>query len=199
MIREAHLGTILQATRYLTTLHWDWYYREDLEDHAVTPVIDLDKISAALINVRLTLENLTILAATDVAAALPEYPTVETSGSLKALAGFDRLKALKIPLPFLLGFSPTDTPRQNLKELIPKNIEILTITDDLCPEEECSGFDDMLLQAIRQWLADWKTSNPCLRHIHIVLRECRLDWQPSMGLIGELCSQVGVKSQITMQ
>jgi hypothetical protein len=45
------------------------------------------------------------------------------------LVNFDQLKTLQISLAFLVGFAEDKTKR--LQDVIPRNVEFLTITDDL--------------------------------------------------------------------
>jgi hypothetical protein len=58
-----------------------------------------------------------------------ELPPLKIKGSLNAIVNFDMLKRFKALLPFLMGFSP-DTAKR-LEDVIPRNIEFLTIMDNL--------------------------------------------------------------------
>lgn len=48
---------------------------------------------------------------------------------MTALVNFGQLKTLQISLAFLVGFAEDKTKR--LQDVIPRNVEFLTITDDL--------------------------------------------------------------------
>ncbi|RHZ62282.1 uncharacterized protein CDV56_103761 [Aspergillus thermomutatus] len=136
MLREGHLGQVLSVTQGLRKLQWDWYYCPELEDHFVTDTIDLDQIAADLSHVQETLTDLTITAGSDALPGDLERPELTFSGSFKTFSGLHRLKKLEVPIPFLLGFSPRAPNVVCLEEALPKNIEWLTVTDDLCYQQE---------------------------------------------------------------
>ena len=201
MLREGHLGEVLSVTRWLRELIWDWYYRPDLRDHSVTAIIDLDQIAADLSHVQKTLTNLAITAGSDVSAADPEPPTVRFSGSFKAFSGLHMLKNLEFPIPFLLGFSPWEPNVVCLEESLPKNIQWLTVTDDLCcqREWEWEWETEYLLGALRSWLQDWNKSTPRLRGFCLLTRVMKVrHWNPAMvqGL-RDIGAQSGIQVQIT--
>ncbi|KAA8650218.1 F-box protein [Aspergillus tanneri] len=200
MLREGHLGQILSVTRGLQKLQWDWYYRLDLEDYFVTDIIDLDQIAADLSHVQETLTDLTITAGSDVSQADPERPELTFRGSFKTFSGLHMLKKLEVPIPFLLGFSPWAPNVVCLEEALPKNIQWLTITDDLCLQQEWEWQweTEYLLRAVRLWLHDWKKSTPRLRGFCLLTKVMKVqDWDPVMiqGL-RDIGAQTGIQVQI---
>jgi hypothetical protein len=202
MLREGHLGQVLSVTRGLRKLQWDWYYRPDLEDRFVTDIIDLDQIAADLSHVQETLTDLTITAGTDVSQADPEQPEVTFIGSFKTFSRLHMLENLEVPIPFLLGFSSTAPNVVCLGEALPKNIQWLTITDDLCFQQqwEWNYEAEDLLRTIRSWLQDWKKSTPRLRGFRLLTRVLKVqEWEFDPVMIQELrdmAAQTGIQIRI---
>jgi hypothetical protein len=201
MLREGHLGRVLSVTRGLQKLQWDWYYRPDLKDHYVTDIIDLDQIAADLSHVQETLTDLTITAGSDVAQADPEPPELTFSGSFKTFSGLHMLEKLEVPIPFLLGFSPWAPNVVCLEEALPKNIQWLTVTDNLCLQQEWEWAweTEYLLGAFRSWLQDWKKSTPRLRGFCLLTTLMKVrDWDTAMiqGL-RDIGAQTGIQVQIS--
>jgi hypothetical protein len=202
MLREGHLGQVLSVTQGLRKLQWDWYYRPDLKDHYVMDIIDLDQITMDLSYVQETLTDLTITAGSDVSQADPELPKLTFSGSFKTFSGLHMLKRLEVPLPFLLGFSQSAPNVVCLEETLPKNIQWLTVTDDLCLQREwewdCET--EYLLGAIRSWLQDWKRSTPHLQGFRLLMKEIPVrDWgfDPVMiQALRDIGAQTGIQVQI---
>ncbi|KAK7430495.1 hypothetical protein QQZ08_003014 [Neonectria magnoliae] len=199
MIREGNLGQVLSAASGLQKLRWDWCYREDLRDRFVTDAIDLDRIATDLSHVRNTLAELTISAASDMVRAEPEFPPLRITGQFNAFRNLTALKRLEVPLPFLLGFSPSRPDMKLLSDVLPPNIEFLTITDDLYLQQEWEWRDVHLLQVLRSWLQDWRTSTPHLRGFRLLLKIMDYEeWGPPMRQeLRDLGSQVGVQIKIT--
>jgi hypothetical protein len=102
-------------------------------------------------------------------------PGLKAEGSLKALVKFDQIKTLQIPLAFLVGFAEDRTKR--LQDVIPRNVEFLTITDDLALQN-CDYLEDWplwewtdyaILDLLESLLREGTT--PCLKRIPL-----RLSW-----------------------
>jgi hypothetical protein len=146
---------------------------------------------------------LTITAATDLAESAPEHPEVIFHGSFKTFSGLRMLKNLEVPVAFLLGFSPSTPNVVGLEEALPKNIEWLTINDDLCLQREWEWeFEtEYLLRAVRSWLQDWKRFTPCLQGFRLLSRIFKLqDWDPELieGL-RDIGAQAGIQVQIVKE
>lgn len=201
MLREGHLGHVLSATRGLQKLQWDWYYRPDLRDQSVRNIIDLDQIALDLSHVQETLTDLTITAGSSLSQAEPENPTVTFRGSFKTFSRLHMLRKLEVPVVFLLGFSPFEPNVVCLQEALPKSIQWLTMTDDLCLQQEWEWEWEAahLLGAIRSWLQDWKNSTPHLQGFRLSSTVMKVrDWDPAMlqGL-NDLGLQSGIRVLIT--
>lgn len=203
MLREGHLGHVLSATRGLQKLQWDWHYRPDLRDQSVTNIINLDQIALDLSHIQETLTDLTITAGSSVSEADPEYPTVNFRGSFKTFSGLHRLRKLEVPITFLFGFSPLEPNIVCLQEALPKSIQWLTMTDDLCLQQEWDWDLEWeaayLLGAIRSWLQDWKKSTPHLQGFRLLSKVMKVqDWDSAMiqGL-NDLGVQSGIRVLIT--
>ncbi|KAL4878029.1 hypothetical protein BJY04DRAFT_221599 [Aspergillus karnatakaensis] len=204
IIREGCLGEVLAVTPNLQSLHWEWYYDEDVQDWIVKQTVDLDKIAAELSLVQGSLTHLTITA--EIGSGVLR-PAIKTRGSLHAMVSFDMLKTLHIPWAFLVGFAQDPTKR--LQDSIPRNIERLTLTDDLAlqnddevePDWPCWEWEDhVMVDLIQAWLVEWRTCTPCLRGVSLILSYIDTDrgqWLPEMRdrLVG-LGSEAGVRVEL---
>ena len=203
IIREGCLGEILAVTKNLETLRWKWYYDAGVEDNFITQTVDLDQIAAELSHVQGTLTDLTITADCQPGYNDPCFPGIETVGSLRALVNFDRIKTLQIPLEFLVGFAQDRMKR--LQDFIPRNVEFLTITDDLglqnsdYLEEDWPLWewkDYAILGLLESWLRERTQWTPHLSRVTLLLSWIDTDtnqWAPKAR--EQLCSlsaQVGI-------
>ncbi len=171
-MRESHLGQLLVTTPSLRFLHWIWRFIPDREDQHNSPVIDLDQLMPALAYVKETLTALTIGAVSHRANLAPTPPPLRVQGSIRALAGFDRLTHLFIPLVFFTGFSLP--ARERLGECLPRNLEELTLTDDLYIDVDINEIWDEAghTGTIAAWLEDVGSWTPRLRKLCLVLQAC---------------------------
>ncbi len=169
-MRESYLGQLLAATPRLRSLRWKWHFDPDREDESNSPVVNLDRLIPALEQVRETLTEVAIMGYCSYANRAATPLPLRVQGSARALAGFDHITKLFIPLVFLIGFSlPV---REKLANCLPHSLEELTLTDDLYtdmnphelwPEAGHTG-------AIVTWLAgDVKASTPRLRKLRLLL------------------------------
>ena len=168
-MRESHLGQLLAVTPCLRFLRWTWRFIPDHEDQYNNPLIDLDQLIPALAHVRETLTELTILAECFDADFGPYPPLLRVQGSMRPLAGFDRLTKLFIPLVFFTGFSLP--AREQVGRCLPYNLEELTLADDLYID---SDFNERWDKAghtgiIVTWLEDMESLTPRLRKLCLVL------------------------------
>ena len=209
-VREGCLGELLAVTPNLEFLCWSWYFDSGVRDRFTTQTIDLDQIAAAISHVRGSLKHLIITADCEIAFAVGDqlFPGLKAEGSLCAMVNFDMLKRLQIPWAFLVGFAQDTTKR--LQDVIPKNIEVLTITDDLAlqnteylePWPAWEWNDYAIIALLESWLRDWKTYTPHLRNITLRLVWTDTDiyeWSPrARHQLGELSTQVGVPIELDL-
>ncbi|KAJ9150057.1 hypothetical protein NKR19_g5453 [Coniochaeta hoffmannii] len=168
MLREDHLGKVLAATPNLKTLRWGWVHADTIQDRFVSPCIDLDKIAADLSHVRRTLTSLTVTAETEPSGG--ESLVVWVKGSLAPLATLEALTSLHLPLPFLAG-SLSLLEAHPLGPWLPGNLENLTVTDDLCLQEEWQWSGEGWYEFFNPWVEEhtWKAFAPHLRRLHFIL------------------------------
>lgn len=199
IVREGHLGQLLSVTRGLRKLKWVWSYRPDIADNFVTDTIDLDQIAKDLSHIQETLTDLTIEAGSCGWPGDLYRPPLRFNGSFN-LSALPMLERIKIPLPFVLGFSPSTSNTVHLGEALPKNLEWLTITDDLRFQKEWEWDLDTthLVGVVRSWLQDWRRFTPRLRGFCLSGEDKKQDWQNEMldGL-EDLALEYGVQIQIT--
>jgi hypothetical protein len=205
IVREAYLGELLALTQNLETLRWHWYYDFGVRDKFTTPIVSLDWIVAVISHVRGTLTDLTLSAACGLGGGDQFLPGIKIVGSLQRMVGFDKLKRLQVPWPFLVGFAQDMMKR--LQDVIPRNIEYLTITDDLRLQNEdgmvdelprWEWTDDAMLGLLQSWLKDWKSCTPHLRGITLLLSwNDDNEWSPSMrDQLRELGAHAGVPLEL---
>ncbi|KAK2781625.1 hypothetical protein FQN52_001402 [Onygenales sp. PD_12] len=199
LIREGQLGQILSVTKGLKKFQWHWYYHPVLEDQYVTNKMDFDRLAADLSHVRETLMELTITASTDAATGDIELPPLPLKGPFTAFKHLDALKHLELPLPLLMGFSIAEPRITRLAEALPKNIEYLTTTDDMCFDPKWDWPDTDWLEVIRTWLENWKETTPNLRGFHLLLKILDFnDWGPEMRQnLRDVGAKAGVRIRIT--
>ncbi|PLB48817.1 hypothetical protein P170DRAFT_464416 [Aspergillus steynii IBT 23096] len=205
-VRETYLGELLSATPTLETLRWHWYFDSGVEDQFITKTLDLDRLTAAMSHVRGTLTDLTISAEVSIGGSDQFYPAMRIMGSLQEMVEFDALKKLQIPWPLLVGFTK-DLKR--LQDVMPKNIESLTITDDLRLQNEDRIKRDLpvwdwthsaIVDVLRLWMKDWKTCTPHLRRVSLVISVLEYepdDWASKLThQLGVLSDQSGVQLEL---
>ncbi|TGO84230.1 hypothetical protein BPOR_0532g00050 [Botrytis porri] len=133
MVKAGMLYDILSVTTRLETLRWRWHHY----GNSVT-TIRYNVITDALSLVRDTLTDLTISAENEVVNA--DSYSIGVAGSLHELINFNSLKRLEINLEFMLGTTASPSNRLRCRppygrslyfeRIVPKNIEVLTLTDD---------------------------------------------------------------------
>lgn len=192
-IREGCLGHILEVTKSLTMLHWQWIYNEGYTGPLNSSTMNFDKIFADLTHVRDTLTEL-IIEAENVGRFGPA--SLETQGSRCHLRRFSNLKALNCPQFFLLGKLGSRTHR--LADVLPINLEHLTINDDMNLMLEMEHHDKALLQALQDWLRFPKLTAPNIRSFRLQLRESDEAWGPDMRQqLRAICATAGVEVEIS--
>ncbi|KAE8136487.1 hypothetical protein BDV38DRAFT_293903 [Aspergillus pseudotamarii] len=206
-VRETYLGKLLAVTQNVEALRWQWYYDYGVRDRFTTPIVDLDRFTAAISHVRGTLTDLTVSADVDIGGNDQFLPGIKIQGSLHAMVNFDMLKRLQVPWPFLVGFAQGTTERW--QDLMPRNIEFLVITDDLryqnadlmAPEwPQWEWEHSTILGVLQTWLKDWKAYTPHLCRISLVislLDDEPDDWRPRLRhQLRELSAQGGVELEL---
>ncbi|KAL2859376.1 hypothetical protein BJX68DRAFT_261816 [Aspergillus pseudodeflectus] len=128
--------------------------------------------------------------------AEPELPPLTITG-IGALRRLHNVKRLQVPLPFLLGFQAGE-PGTTLSKVLPRTIEVLTITDALYFQPEWKWSDDDLLEAISLWLGDWRKTTPHLRRFHLLLGADLTEWGPAKRQqLKDLGPKAGVEIEAT--
>lgn len=209
-IRETYLGEVLSVTPKLKTLRWKFYYDFGIHDAFNQPIVNLDRIATAISHVRDTLTDLTILADCGIGGNDQFLPGIKMEGSLRTMADWDMLKRLQVPWAFLVGFAQDRAKR--LQDFIPRNIELLTITDDLRLQNDDEMVvewprweweDHIIVEVIGAWLNSWKAYTPNLQCLTLILSLIMDDfgeWPPSIRQhFMELGAQAGVQVEIIEQ
>ncbi|KAJ5431203.1 hypothetical protein N7445_008935 [Penicillium cf. griseofulvum] len=167
------------------------------------PIVDLDRIGDAISCLRGTLTDLKILAEVQLGGNDINLPGIKTEGSLSAMVNMENLRILQVPLAFLVGFAQDTTKR--LQNVLPRYLEHLTITYDLCLQNdeqmepdwpEFEWEDHAVLGLLKSWLEDRKAFAPNLRGISLRLARNETadeEWDPIMRhQLTELGAQAGV-------
>jgi hypothetical protein len=152
-LRETYLAKLLAPLSALQKLHWQCHYQENIDSHASKPFIDLNTLVKALHNLRKTLVELSIEAssAPDVLRGEYEPPEFQVKGSLEGLQSLEHLKSLSLPWSFLFGSSPdvAVANASSMTEVLPRNLEALTLTPDLLDDEQHDWQDSVIVEAIK--------------------------------------------------
>lgn len=130
VLRETGLAEILRLVTGLEKLSWEWHYAWSLSVTAVTDVVDLGAIVAALSPARETLTELSSSASTQSLPwpeSGPSPPHIGMQGSVEGLAHLGKLSRLSLPICFLMG-SMVPNGRSRMSACLPSNLESLTIT-----------------------------------------------------------------------
>jgi hypothetical protein len=194
-IREPFLGQLLSVTDQVKSLNWEWYYNPTFKDQVHTAIIDLFQFTTAISQLHNTLEELIISAVCDYGGDI-EYPLVTIHGSFKAIADFDKLTKFTAPLALLVGFLADET--KQIQDFLPRNLEFLTITDDLSLQDQYEWEDHEVLGVIGSWLQNFQSSTRRLRRIALFLRLADDSWNQSIrNQLQELCAGVEIQLEIT--
>ncbi|CAG7925959.1 unnamed protein product [Penicillium olsonii] len=190
-VRENYLRNLLSITPHLKSLQWKFWYDSGLLDAVNSPIVDLDRIGDAVSCLKDTLSDLKILAEVYLGGHGDIHlPAIKTEGSLSAMVVMDNLKTLQVPWAFLVGFALDPTKR--LQDVLPKYLEHLTITWDLCIQNEeneepdwpqFEWADHHILDVLKSWLEDRKTFTPNLQRVTLGLvrwETDEYDWEPPM-------------------
>ncbi|KAH9210776.1 hypothetical protein DL95DRAFT_393137 [Leptodontidium sp. 2 PMI_412] len=200
-VEPKHLGQLLSMTPALKKLRYNWYYRSGVhlgrpEEGSVW--VNLDDIGLALVYVRETLEELVITGKCSLEEDY-EYDFLDFEGTLSRIVDLDCLKILQIPLPFMSGnFDARGAIAE--EDMIPRNLECLTITDDVLlewpwkPEWE----DTAVSSALERWLRNLKRVKTELVLHTLVLKEVVKDWSPVMKEeLSQICHYYGLDFRVT--
>lgn len=180
IVREEHLGRVLSLTSNLERLEWSWFYRPDLEDEFVTDTVDYEKIAAALSHVSGTLVDLKISASSPSCVSY-EPPSINLERPFHAFCDFDKLKRLEVPLVFLAGFSPSDENGATLEAALPRNVEWVTITDDMYDQEEWDWLDEDIFWHVEGWITRRMDSTIHLQELHLQMEDMDFrDWNEEL-------------------
>ncbi|KID96144.1 F-box domain, cyclin-like protein, partial [Metarhizium majus ARSEF 297] len=166
-LRESRIGPVLSVLKGLQRLHWHWSYQPDLDEEVSQGVLDLDTAAIALNQVADTLTDLTISAITRPRISDGDYdpPLLGFQGSLDGMSRLGKLRKLRLPWVFLMGFS--ESPATKLLSALPLGLEQLELTADLNDHEEWEwDDDDSIIHAVKLELASPSLSRyTCLRRI----------------------------------
>ncbi|OAG06206.1 uncharacterized protein CC84DRAFT_1164522 [Paraphaeosphaeria sporulosa] len=171
-VRHDFLGQILERTRVLKKLRWVWSHTPYL-DPLNTDILDLDRLTGALLVVQNTLEDLVI--STDAGPTWddPDFQDIDICGSLNGLRNMVNIKRFKVPFALLLSdvYNPSDSYTGRLEDSIPPNVEVVTFSDNYTGFNQ--GFGSRLHEwpKIASWLLEtaWKTT-PCLKEVCMFLK-----------------------------
>ncbi len=89
---------------------------------------------------------------------------------------------------------------RRFEDAVPRNIETLTITDDLFENENWGWDEHAVSDRIRTWLADWRTHTPSLRKVTLWLKWADVTWHlPMRNELKQQCTADGVELEIVKE
>ncbi|KAK3939348.1 hypothetical protein QBC46DRAFT_437991 [Diplogelasinospora grovesii] len=190
-----YLGPILAVTKgLLKSLHWIWHYRRYHQEDV--HVVNLNEIGAAIHQLSDTLTDLAISAKDGYPIGGNPFPPV-SRGSLRELGYCDHLTRLMVPFIFLVGWPIHTDAAAQIKQILPKSLEYLTITDGTLNYGN-SQVEELQLAAMRPWLENWQAYTPRLRLFWLLFRVVRQRWlRPMQTRLELLCTQVGLPVRIS--
>ncbi|VUC31633.1 unnamed protein product [Clonostachys rosea] len=160
------MAGLLSRTWNLKSLSWEWeYYAEAVN-------VNYDEIMGALSHVKSTLQTLHIRVELLHYFQGHEEPNLTISGSLGALADFDEITDLEVPLVALAGLGPEIQP---LAMCLPRNVQSLSLTSGMIyqqagwlPDLEDERPDESVVEAIEEFVVTYTTRPPRLRSIKVI-------------------------------
>ncbi|CAG9956459.1 unnamed protein product [Clonostachys rosea f. rosea IK726] len=160
------MAGLLSRTWNLKSLSWEWeYYSEAIN-------VNYDDIMGALSHVKSTLETLHLRQELLHYFQGYEEPTLTISGFLGALADFDKITDLEVPLVALAGLGPEVQP---LATCLPRNIQHLSLTSGMIyqqaewlPHLEDEWLDESVVEVIEDFVITYTTRPPRLRSIKVI-------------------------------
>ncbi|EHK47197.1 hypothetical protein TRIATDRAFT_291373 [Trichoderma atroviride IMI 206040] len=155
-------------------------------------IINLDQIAEDLSFVKDTLEKLKISGDVSSDPELDDIPELEIQGSLRPLSRFEKLHKLVILQQFLIGFSPDDD-LGSLKNLMPKNIHHLTITDDMALLEQNILRNLDLFMLLRDWWTNLETHTPYFHSLKLQIMNSDMWSAGREHDLDALCAQFGIR------
>ncbi|QIW97704.1 hypothetical protein AMS68_003222 [Peltaster fructicola] len=161
-VGEQHLAGILTATPKLAQLHYTWQYVAGYQ-HCKS-LLDLRDLMGALAMVKTTLEDLAIVLLNH-----DDYymrTMIDRVGSVQDLTSFGALKRLRVPLIWIDDFGEYDED-YNFSRTIPKDLQELSLGDDLHLHEEWTIDEAKVIQGLEDMLKSRQLLHPKLSSIHI--------------------------------
>lgn len=168
LLREGPLGSLLAATPHLTKLKWEWVANIGRISNTVA---DFDQIARDISVVKDTLQDLEIYTRVGPVDYFEDHGEIKLGlrGTLRGLSALTALKRLRLPRLFLFG-SCEERPALEICEVLPKNIESVTISRDLHSHYEWrdSTLDEAIFSdALKRWLTVFPNHTPRFRALRI--------------------------------
>jgi hypothetical protein len=114
---------------------------------------------------------------------------------LRVMTKLDKLTEFIIPITFLLGFTPLWGRR--IEDVLPPNIEYLTMTDDLCLFWQYDWEPCDIVDVLAPWLEKCRTVTPHIRCLVLSLKTEYDRWnRPIREELEELCIKADVDLEI---
>jgi hypothetical protein len=188
---EEQLGAILSLTPKIVHLKLSCYWcpREEYIERSQT-VIDLDKLRTALKKRRNSLQYLT-LEVIDNAGEIPEFIwPMELTGTSFKLTDFTKLVKLVIPWVLLTGWCRQDS--LPLIEKLPMNLVSLTLTDDLCYQDNWRWTYEAIRGLLWEFVAQHLNApTSCLQELS--LAGAVFGNHQGWGSVRGVCSKAGIR------
>lgn len=193
LIREPHAQQVFAVCNGLKQLSWTLEHNAEFK--AISkPNFDLNGVTDALGPLRESLEDLTLKASIEMGPSDIEYPHVDVRGSL-AIADFPAVRKFTLSWSLAMGIQPNCQRR--LSTSIPRNVQEITITDDLEQTEDFEWDEFSMLGPIDRFLSSHKEHTPFLEQFNLVVEGIDANWSDRMRKeIQYLCAGVGLKCKI---
>ena len=193
-VDEEGLRRVLSVTPKLERLSYHRKCDIDPPGGFPAPYIDLTKLGTALVQVRTTLQHLSLsiyfYAITALEVDDDEYHGIR--GPPFLFESFDKLHYLEIPFVFLFG--PHQAPFPGLENLLPRSVRHLYLRDDMGTSSYYEWTASACLAKITELLARRDQLAPCLESITLRLTESdESEWdEGEQNELRHLCSVAGL-------
>lgn len=176
------LAQVLEGTRNLKKLSWEWFYIPDYGDQFNTDTLDLDKFVEALMPVQKTLEDLTIKFTNCMGTWRPDVQRINVLGSLNGLQQFTGIKRFWAPFQLLLPDWESDANwTRRLEDSLPRNVEVVTVTDSVASTEGYPYEEPDEFAFLGHWLHETAaTRTPHLSEVMVYMS----DWSGFLNSYG---------------
>ncbi|KAI8677582.1 F-box domain-containing protein [Fusarium sp. Ph1] len=178
-IRETRLEPLLSALKNLRKLRYNWFYQPFVDPKVSDRVVRLDKMAAALVELKDTLTDLEITGEIQPAMNYGQYdpPAITLQSSLNQLSQLYKLRRMSVPWVFVMGMTKPSPGR--IGSILPPSLEDLELAGYVWCTDDNEWDDEMIVAAIKSELESGALSEMKNLKSFILPGSCSMDGEPS--------------------